>query len=238
MGYKPQHGLGWTYRLTHLLSLELMNIETWWQQHHNQGGKVYQVPCNWNLVSPPKDFLEDLKLQLQKISFDEVLDFTNAEITDNDMPHRHALEEASKILYLKNVLADGEMNFVPQLVYDPNIGYRIHPGSGRSAAIWTAGITEFPTVYIYFNEPEFKIPINAHEIKDVQELTGSVVYQKYLPPDWEFYPVEPYTPKDSEWTWQTKQAWWFTRWSEGKQFLTYKRNWRDYAVEAWSELTV
>jgi len=216
-------------------------INEWWDKHHSMGGSVWSVQADWNLIDSPQDWIDNIFAQYRDLSFEQVLEFTESDVTDNSMHNRDILEEGSKIYYLTEEMRNYKINFVPQLIHEPwNNRYRIHPGSGRTAALWLNEYKKFPCLYVHFAEGDFEIPNNSMQIENVTDLIQAVCFQRNSKPEFEFYPAticERTRQLDREWNYVSVQPWEFIRWSEGTNFLNYKKSWRENALDLWFQLT-
>lgn len=220
-----------------------MTVEEWWDNHHKQGGSVWRVTANWSLVDSPEKWIEEIYDRFSKLRFEEVEQFINSSVIDNRMPNREVLEEGSKIYYLTRELSQNQINFVPQLLHEPwYYRYRIHPGSGRTSAIWLNKLETFPCIYIHFDEPEFSVPKNSVKLTSIRDFVDATIWQKPTLPEFETYPAgncQRTRAMDSEWQYPKynhHSPWHFIRWSEGSKFLNYKKNWRECALDLWLEL--
>jgi hypothetical protein len=216
-------------------------LNAWWDKHHNLGGTVWSVDADWDIVDSPEHWIDDIYSKYSKLSFEQVLSFSEAEVTDNSMPDREILEEGSKIYYLTNEMKNKKIKHVTQLLHEPwHDRYRVHPGSGRTSALWLNNFKTFPCIYIHFNEGEFCIPKNSTQLKTKSEFIDATVFQEYTEPQFETYPATiSYKTKmlDSEWTYVSQAPWEFIRWSEGKKFLNYKKAWRETSIDCWLSST-
>ena len=230
-----------------------IELEDWWSQHESMGGYVAMCYVDWTNVHSPKNAIVDLLEKFRKIPEQEIKNFTNASVIDNNMPNRNTLEDASKIFYLTDELeAEGTLLYVPQILHEPwHNRYRVHPGSGRLAALWLCGYETFRTIYTHFDEPGFAAPGTALKLHSPVELimncrnTSQLGFFPYI--DTETYYAFPHektdkcitSSMDSEWDFdqiQTLMPWKFIRYSEGTNFLDYKQQWRQMAWPLWWDL--
>jgi hypothetical protein len=227
------------------------------------------------LVASPEKYVTELFDAFRSLPFDQVLEFSEAEVTDNGMPDREIMEDASKIHMLRDVYRHNEMLFNLQLLREPWYDrWRVHPGSGRLAAQWLEGRREIPGIYIHFQTKNLRrygwansvystvverennlfrsedAPTNnSILLASVSEFKAAITNQKESEPEYETYFAYPTKSKDCyrtqqmdrEWHWhhtsnQSYIDWKFIRWSEGKNFLKHKYNWRSYAIDLWHEL--
>jgi len=226
----------------------LITLNRWWKNHSLYKGEVYAVEMDWNDITNPEQYVDTLFKEYKQIPFEDILAFSESEVTDNSMPNREIMEDASKIHMLRHVIRNKELQFVPQVLHEPWYDrWRVHPGSGRSAALWLEGYSTLPGIYIYFNEREFRIPSNSVKMNCTEDFLDAIVLQKDTEPDFETYDAFPKIYKecnktqdmDYEWHWhyiKTYRPWRFIRWSEGKSFLKHKYIWRSYAIDLWHEL--
>ena len=226
----------------------ITKLNRWWRSHREYGGGVYKVYMDWKEITHPEKYVDNLFKQYKALSFEDILAFSESEVTDNSMPNRDIMEDASKIHMLRHAIRNKEMLFRPQVLHEPWYDrYRVHPGSGRAAALWLEGYDGLPGLYIHFNERCFTPPKDAYELLTVPEIQANIIFQKHAEPDFESYDAFPKQKStciktqdmDSEWHWhyiKTYRPWRFLRWSEGNNFLKHKYNWRTYAVDLWHEL--
>lgn len=215
------------------------------------GGYVAACYVDWNDLHSPQDMVVNLLERFRKLDRQEVLDFIEATLTDNKMPNRDILEDASKIFYLVGEIEHSNLLFNPQILHEPWANrYRVHPGSGRAAALWLCGYERFKTIYTHFDEPGFKPPGIAVKINNWQEFLKECVTNMVMSPD--FIDIDTYYAFPTEATdicktsnmdsvWEYTQMspmmpWEFIRFSEGSEFLAYKRSWRRAAWALWVEL--
>lgn len=222
-------------------------LNKWWHTHSRLGGEVWKIKCNKTLLESPENYIDKTFEQFKKLPLEDVMAFSEAEVTDNNMENREILEDASKIHYLRHCIREGGLNFIPSLLHEPwKDRYRIHPGSGRFAALWLEGYKEFDAVYIHFAENNFAVPSEGIEIMSQDDFVSTVKLRD-IEPYFETYFAFPKTAKDCritlnmdrEWQWHhtnTYQPWKFIRWSEGPEFLNYKRSWRSYGIDLWRTL--
>jgi len=214
-------------------------LDEWWKTHHELGGSVYTVEADWDLIHSPEEYVTELYEQFRQLDIIDTIRFSEARLTDNRMENREILEDASKIYWLTGLAMENKLSFVPQLLHEPwHNRYRVHPGSGRLSAMWKAGITNFPAVYIHFGD-EFKVPPHSQRIINATEFQKSIIYQRKSVPEYEMYPATNSAKTyamDREWNYISNTPWKFVRWSEGRKFLDYKREWRACAIELWDLL--
>lgn len=240
-------------------------LSNWWSAHHRGGGLVWYVPNVLDLVQSPEQYVNQLFDRYRKLSFQQVLDFSESEVTDNSMPDREVLEDGSKIHMLRHAYRNGGLAFNVQLLHEPWYDrWRVHPGSGRLAAMWLEDQRRIPGIHIHFNtsrprtywhldriqleERPGPTP-DSHIINTAAYFLDCISCQTRVTPDFETYYAFPNKSKDChltqqmdlEWHWhyiknQSYVDWKFLRWSEGKNFLEHKYTWRSYAIELWHEL--
>lgn len=218
-------------------------LEDWWEQHHSFGGGVYIAYDRYTLSGGCQDYLEALQWKYDQISQEEKQLFASSETTDNSMKNRETLEDAAKITMLVNAFVQEKLNFHVQLVHEPWLDrWRVHPGSGRYAAQWICGMLKPKLIYTHFNEPEFKIPPGGLKIKSPDKFIEEIQFQnKDAEIDFQTYYAFPTNSEDEEYTkqrdgeWNPKIStdipWQFLRYSEGKYFLDYKSNWREFVFD-------
>lgn len=116
----------------------LRNITTlnnWWINHTRWGGCVFHVEMQWKDVTSPEQYVDSLFKKYKQLPFEDILAFSESDVTDNSMPNREIMEDASKIYMLRDSIRNNNMQFLPQIIHEPwRERYRIHPGSGRAAA--------------------------------------------------------------------------------------------------------
>jgi len=227
------------------------------------GGWAGVSYVDWNTVEPPTQYIIKLLEEFKSIKEKYVMNFINSDITDNYMDFRDTLEDASKIYYLTNEMVNGDIRFNPQILHEPwHDRYRIHPGSGRIAALWLCGYEVFKTIYIHFDEEGFVPPPNTIKINTHTEFLSHAVTDAFIqfnkfdaklgntrdPIDIQTYYAFPTEEvdfihtisKDREWDpdqVQTLLPWEFIRYSEGTPFITdYKPSWRQMSLGLWEEL--
>jgi len=216
-----------------------LTLNNWWDEHHELGGSVYT--CDWP-VQDYSSILFPLFESFYALPFEEVLEFSEATVTDNEMPNRTILEDASKIYYLAKEIKDNGLNFPPQLIHEPwENRYRVHPGSGRLLATYLCGHNVMSVVYTHFDEPLFTIPSNSEVITTAKQLQSTVKQNKVSPHYETFDAFKKFTLQDTEWKpmdyliYEVVKPWKFIRYSEGPDFLEYKTNWRECAIELWQD---
>lgn len=207
---------------------------------------------DWNIITPPLYEIVELLEGFKKVKEKFIINFINADITDNFMDYRDVMEDASKIYYLVNEMINEDIKFHPQVIHEPwHDRYRVHPGSGRLAALWLCGYEVFKTIYIHFDEPGFVAPPNTLKINTHQNFIMEAVTDSFSlmhPIDIQTYYAFPTEEadfletisKDREWDptqVQTLLPWEFIRYSEGNPFITdYKPGWRQMSLGLWEEL--
>ena len=131
-------------------------LNKWWLAHKKYGGEVWKVKCDTTILASPENYIDKTFEQFKKLPLEDVMAFSEAEVTDNGMDNREVLEDGSKIHYLRHCIREGELNFAPSLLHEPwKDRYRIHPGSGRFAALWLEGHKSFNAIYLHFSENNF-----------------------------------------------------------------------------------
>lgn len=231
------------------VSQNTLKLRRWWNSHHRSGGSVYLIKTDWCNVTHPEKYTTNLYNKFRSIPFENILKFSESEITDNSMPDREVMEDASKIHMLRNKIKNKSLHFLPQLIHEPWYSrYRVHPGSGRAAAMWLEGIKSLSAIYIHFDEEEFKIPKGDFtQITKISDFEESIIFQKPTLPEYEIYEAFPTLRQqcaltqnmDFEWHWhylKNKKSWKFLRYSEGKNFLRHKYEWRSFAIDLWNNL--
>lgn len=216
-------------------------LERWLANHRRLGGHVFLVHDTYALVGSPEQYVTTLYDSFKKLSFETVNEFVAAGVTDNNMQHRDILEDASKIHYLRGQIRARRLSFRPQLLHEPwHNRWRVHPGSGRYAAMWLENPTDWLwSIYIYFNEPGFKIPecATAIDLHDVSTFIKAITLTESNI-DFTAHPAFERSDRDTEWHPDivTDKDWQFLRYSEGKSFLSYKQAWRETALDLWLSL--
>ena len=223
-------------------------LRHWYERHVEQGGYVGVSYVDWNFLTPPINELITLLEKFKRLPLEEVMAFTDTNVTDNDMPNRDTLEDGSKIFYLVNQIEYLELLFNPQILHEPWYDrYRVHPGSGRLQALWLCGYENIKTIYTHFDEPGFTPPPRTIKCTDWTSIQKEIIFDGVNGPDnidYEFYEAFPneqlaqlHTQKaDREWHFEnhtTNKLWYFFRYSEGAAFLNFKNEWRSYAMEMW-----
>lgn len=224
-------------------------FDRWWENHHRHGGLVCTSYVDWDLLADPLPSIIQLLEDYRQVPLTDVMAFNDAHVFDNDMPYRNVLEDGSKILYLVGQVQFLELKFNPQLLHEPWYDrYRVHPGSGRLQALWLCGYESIKTIYLHFNEPGFVIPEKSFIIDTPQKFYKECCIG-VLPNsiDIEMYPAFPKTKitaeltkdMDSEWHYENLNGadhWNFIRYSEGRDFVQYKYDWRTFSLELWEYL--
>lgn len=215
------------------------------------GGYVASCYVDWNVVHSPMNSVIKLLEEYRKLDPSEVANFSTESITNNEMPHRHVLEDASKIFHLTRELESEGLIFNPQIIHEPwHARYRVHPGSGRTAALWLCGYERFKTIYTHFDEQGFVPPGITLRIHNWQDMMRECMTNMVMSP--EFVDIDTYYAfpqeridicktlgMDSEWghdKMHPMMPWEFVRYSEGRDFLKYKKQWRRDAWMLWTEL--
>lgn len=203
------------------------------------------------LVASPEPYITDLFTRFRELTFEQVLAFSEAEVTDNSMLDREVLEDASKIHMLRDVYRKGEMLFNLQLLHEPWYDrWRIHPGSGRLAAQWLEGRQEIPGVYIHFqtenthrwgwqtvydtvmrtddNQFRGNAPTaNSIMLTSPHEFKAAIQNQMESEPEYETYVAYPTKSKDCHHTQQMDREW---HWHH-----TTNRSYMEWRFIRWSE---
>lgn len=223
----------------------------WFNSHHSIGGSLWDCRLPWDFLGSPEADLYDLFERYAKLDFEQIFEFSKSHVFDNDMPDRELMEDATKIYFLVQEIEHNNLKFNPQIVHEPWYDrYRVHPGSGRLAAMWLSMFNNVRCLYTHFDEPGFEIPPYSTRIFDVEGVVETIIregrnktsnieiYRAF--PDQENKYEYTFTKKmDSEWEPErvkTDKDWEFLRYSEGKIFVKSKREWRTYAVELWDAL--
>lgn len=222
------------------LSQQCLTLTEWLNNHHNLGGSVHIVHDTISLVGSPESYINDLTDKFAALKLEDIINFMKADTLDNTMAFRDIIEDAAKFAYLKEQIRNNELLFKSQLLHEPwHDRYRVHPGSGRIAAMWDC----FPdkpidTIYIHFDEPGFEIPENSTQLHTATEVLNAVMYTYTNNIDLVIEPAFDLTDRDSEWNppISTEANWQFLRYSEGKHFISYKEAWREYALDYWISL--
>lgn len=212
-----------------------------WRAHHRSlGGKIVVVPDIRGLVKHDPQHTGQLYDDFKKLSRSQVQEFVETDVHNNNLICRVLMEDASKIWFLENE----NINFLPQVVYEPwKTRWRAHPGGGRYDVLCRRNDNPVPGVYIYFNEPDFLLPDHT-DLTDmtVEDIAHNLCFDVPSEIDFTYYDAfSPYaTERDGEWipTMQPTKTWQFLRWSEGKYFSAYKKNWRSGALDLWDYLNV
>jgi hypothetical protein len=222
-----------------MINYEVLN--NWIEFHRVHGGRFVRIPDIRKYVVHDPDQTPQLYKRFANLSREQVEQFARAEVLDNAMQDRNLMEDASKIWYLENET----INFLPQVIHEPwRDRWRAHPGSGRFDVLARRG-GPVPGIYIYFNEPGYGLPkhqdLTFLELEDIVEQICFTVPEHI---DFVSYPAfsDYAEERDSEWKPVQPLAypdyWEFIRWSEGRHFLNYKRQWRQCAVDLWDHLNV
>jgi hypothetical protein len=232
-----------------LSPLNYQNISTWFNNHVELGGSVYRSELTWDFLPSPEDDINNLFDKVKNVDFEDVLAFQEADVIDNNMPYREILEDSSKIFYLHQQIKQDNLIFNPQIIHEPwHSRYRIHPGSGRLAALWLANKKTVTCLYTHFNEPMFQLPPNSNKIHNIEGIFDCILStDEKVEMSIETYEAFPTSEnekahtltRDSEWDWnniETTREWQFLRYSEGRNFLEYKSNWRSDIVSVWEAL--
>ena len=206
-----------------------IDIKSWWSRHHRAGGKVWRV--DYPLEKHRKDWLS-LQDKASTLDPKEWRAFRNASVYDNKMPNRELMEDFCKIAWLRNDFKVNGIKHPVSLLYEKwHNKWRVHPGSGRCVAAASLDWPTIPAVYIDFHwaKPKWE----GSKIIDKIEDFKYYVHNHHF----EIYPVnsEYAVERDAEWNleklkqfWQTSDAWHFVRWSEGAEFIKYKKQWREF----------
>jgi len=212
-------------------------INNWFNNHISLGGSVHIVHDTVSLIGSPEPYLTDIYDRFSKLTFEDVEHFMGSRILDNSMPNRALIEDATKLYYLGEQIKQDKLIFKPQLLHEPWADrYRVHPGSGRIAAMWKCDpIKPIESIYIHFNEDIFTIPQNSTEVRSSQAFLDAITYKATTSIDCTVETALKRTERDTEWdpTIVSTVNWEFIRYSEGKYFLEYKQAWRDYALDLW-----
>lgn len=216
-------------------------LERWMENHRKLGGHVFLVHDTYALVGSPEQYITDLYDRFRQLPFETINEFMAAGVTDNTMQHRDVLEDASKIHYLRQMIRTGKLSFRPQLLHEPWYDrWRVHPGSGRYAAMWLENPTDWlRSIYIYFKESGFRIPDGATAISlDDPRAFIKAITLNSTDIDFTVHNAFERSARDTEWhpNITTDKGWQFLRYSEGANFIGYKQAWRDTALDLWLDL--
>lgn len=224
-------------------------FEHWLNDLENKGGYLASSYVNWNILhSPLHDVVKQLE-HFRSLPFEQILEFHESEVTNNEMQDRNVMEDVSKIFYLTECVQYEELRFHPQIIHEPWANrYRVHPGSGRLIALWLNGYESIKTIYTHFNEPAFIPPGECFKITNKRQAYKEFQFSRQS----DLLSIETYSafPKtkndcvrthhyDHEWEWKhitTDTDWKFMRFSEGPEFLEHKSTWRSYIIDAWEDL--
>lgn len=227
------------------------DLKSWWDRHHKLGGSVYECFLPWDFFPDFKQPLTELFKEYAELPFKDIDIFQNANIYDNDMSNRDVMEDATKTWMLYRHILDGVgIKYNPQIIHEPWYDrYRVHPGSGRLAAMWLAELNNVHCIYTHFDEPGFEPPPYSHRIYDVEGMVDAMFGKtsSKMRADISTYYAFPkdevnakYTnDRDSEWDYsrvETTTRWEFVRYSEGNAFTEAKYQWRRDAMDLWYRL--
>lgn len=221
-----------------------LQIKDWYERHIYLGGYTASCYVDWNIIhNPLNDFVRMLE-EFKQVPSEKIAEFMEADVTDNSMHNRNLLEDMSKIGYLVEEVLYETLMFHPQVIHEPWYNrYRIHPGSGRAIAMWLAGVEQFKTIYTHFDGMSFVPP--GHTIKHnswktfaneivfpATGLSTSIDIERFSAFPKNIIDYNRTKNKDSEWKPDTisDRPWEFIVYSEGKNFLKYKTEWRSYAL--------
>lgn len=227
-------------------------LKQWYDNHTALGGYVASCYVNWNILSNPLHDVVKLLEAYKKIDYLEIEDFAQAEVTNNHMPNRLVMEDVSKIKYLTEEILAESLLFHPQIIHEPWFDrYRVHPGSGRAIALWLCGYEQFKTIYTHFDEPGFKAPGHVIKHDSWKQLANEIIFHGPGNNFRSAYDVEAFSAfpteykdvmhtddKDNIWSpnFTTHKPWEFLVYSEGKQFLNFKKEWRSHSYDMYTDL--
>lgn len=227
-------------------------LKNWFDKHISLGGYVASCYVDWNILQNPMyDFIKLLE-EYKKIEYLDIEAFAQSEVIDNTMPDRWLMEDLSKIKYLtEEILADALL-FHPQVIHEPWFDrYRVHPGSGRAIALWLCGFQQFKTIYTHFDETGFAPPGHTIKLDSWKTLANEIICTGPANSFRSSYDVETFDAfplntdhikhthnKDSVWAPNliSNKPWEFLVYSEGKQFLHFKREWRSHSYDMYTDL--
>ena len=227
-------------------------LKHWYDKHISLGGYVASCYVDWNILQNPMyDFIKLLEAY-KKIEYLDIEAFAQSEVIDNTMPDRWIMEDLSKIKYLtEEILADALL-FHPQIIHEPWFDrYRVHPGSGRAIALWLCGFQQFKTIYTHFDESGFAPPGHTIKLDSWKTLANEIICtgpansfrSSYDVETFDAFPLNTdhikYTNnKDSVWAPNliSNKPWEFLVYSEGKQFLNFKKEWRSHSYDMYTDL--
>ena len=227
-------------------------LKNWFDKHISLGGYVASCYVDWNILQNPMyDFIKLLE-EYKKIEYLDIEAFAQSEVIDNTMPDRWLMEDLSKIKYLtEEILADALL-FHPQVIHEPWFDrYRVHPGSGRAIALWLCGFQQFKTIYTHFDETGFAPPGHTIKLDSWKTLANEIICTGPANSFRSSYDVETFdafpvgyndirntNDKDSVWAPNliSNKPWEFLVYSEGKQFLHFKREWRSHSYDMYTDL--
>lgn len=227
-------------------------LKHWYDKHISLGGYVASCYVDWNILQNPMyDFIKLLE-EYKKIEYLDIEAFAQSEVIDNTMPDRWIMEDLSKIKYLtEEILADALL-FHPQIIHEPWFDrYRVHPGSGRAIALWLCGFQQFKTIYTHFDESGFAPPGHTIKLDSWKTLANEIICTGPANSFRSSYDVETFDAfplntdhikhthnKDSVWAPNliSNKPWEFLVYSEGKQFLNFKKEWRSHSYDMYTDL--
>lgn len=227
-------------------------LKDWFDNHTELGGYVASCYVDWNVVaSPIYEFIKLLEAY-KKIEYLDIEEFAQSEVMDNTMPDRWIMEDISKIKYLTEEIMSDALLFHPQIIHEPWFDrYRVHPGSGRAIALWLCGFEQFKTIYTQFDEPGFQPPGHTIKLDSWESLAKEIICTGPATSFRSSYDVETFRAfpklhkdikhtkqKDIVWApnFTSSKPWEFLIYSEGKQFLHFKREWRSHSYDMYTDL--
>ena len=227
-------------------------LKDWFDKHNELGGYVASCYVDWNIVtSPIYEFIKLLEAY-KKIEYLDIEEFAQSEVMDNTMPDRWIMEDLSKIKYLTEEILADSLLFHPQVIHEPWFDrYRVHPGSGRAIALWLCGFQQFKTIYTHFDKPGFAPPGHTIKLDTWEQLANEIIVHGPANSFRSSYDVETFRAfpklhkdikhtrqKDIVWApnFTSSKPWEFLIYSEGKQFLNFKREWRSHSYDMYTDL--
>ena len=113
---------------------------TFLQDHQAMGGFVASSYVDWNILHSPQDSIIKLLEEFRQVPFDDIMEFADAQLTDNSMNHRHVMEDVSKLFYLTEAILFEDLKYNHK--YYTNLGIIDTEYTQAAVDLWHCGCVD------------------------------------------------------------------------------------------------